>query len=154
MINQDYTKTLSVDATPKEAFNAIRNVHEWWSGLYSEKIEGSTEKVNDEFTFQAGNGAHYSKQKLVELIPYKKIVWLVTESNLTFLKEKNEWTGTKISFEVLKEKNKTKIVFTHIGLVPKIECYDGCSSTWPKYLMKLEKKLAKKHEARNKKGID
>jgi hypothetical protein len=148
MLNQDFTTTLLVDGTPKEAFNAIRDVREWWSGLYSEKIEGSTEKVNDVFTFQAGNGAHYSKQKLVELFPDKKIVWLVTDSNLTFLKEKSEWIGTKISFEIAKENNKTKIVFTHLGLVPKIECYDGCSSTWPKYLVKLEKKLAKKHESK------
>ncbi len=142
MRNQDFTTTLSVDKTLEEAFNAIKNVRGWWSGLYSEEIEGSTDKLNDEFTFRAGDGAHYSKQKLIELIPDKKIVWLVTDSNLTFIGDKSEWTGTKISFEISKQDKKTKIVFTHLGLVPKIECYDGCSGAWTNYLEKLEKKLA------------
>ncbi len=141
MKNQDFTTTLLVNQTPKEVFNTIRNVQEWWSGLYSEEIEGSTDKLNDEFTFRAGGGAHYSKQKLIELIPGKKIVWLVTDSNLNFIEDKSEWNGTKISFEISKQDNKTKIVFTHLGLVPKIECYDGCSGAWTNYLQKLEKAL-------------
>ena len=141
MKNQDFSTTLLVDQTPEEAFDTIKNVSQWWSGLYSEEIEGSADKLNDEFTFRAGAGAHYSKQKLIELIPDKKITWLVTDSALTFIKDKSEWTGTKISFEISKQDNKTKMVFTHLGLVPKIECYDGCSGAWTNYLQKLEKAL-------------
>ena len=132
--NKDFTFTLSVHQTPKEVFNAIRNVRGWWSGLYSEEIKGSTDKLNDEFTFSAGGGAHYSKQKLIELVPDKKIVWLVTDSKLTFLKDQIEWTGTKISFEIFKEGAKMQIRFIHLGLVPKIECFNGCSNAWTQYL--------------------
>ncbi|WP_018614779.1 SRPBCC family protein [Segetibacter koreensis] len=142
MKDQDFTKTLLVDITPEEAFNFIKNVRGWWLGLYSEEIEGSTDQLNEEFTFRAGGGAHYSKQKLIKFIPDKKIVWLVTDSNLTSLLNKSEWTGTKISFEFFKQDKKTKIVFSHVGLVPKIECYGGCSGAWTNYLEKLEKTLA------------
>ncbi len=73
---KDFEVTFLIDQSSKEIFNAITNVRGWWSGLHSEEIEGSSNKLNDEFTFRAGGGAHYSKQKLVEVIPDKKVVWL------------------------------------------------------------------------------
>ena len=134
MNNQNFSVTLLVDQTPEEVFNAVINVRKWWSGYYAEEIVGSTEKLNDEFSFNAGGGAHYSKQKLVEVIHGKKIVWLVTDSELSFLEKTNEWMGTKIIFEISKKVGQTQLIFTHEGLVPKIECYDSCSPAWSQYL--------------------
>ena len=134
MSNQNFNVTLLVDQTPEEVFNAVTNVRKWWSGYYSEEIEGNTEKFNDEFSFRAGGGAHFSKQKLVEVIPNKKIVWLVTDSELSFVENKNEWIGTKIIFEISKKESKTQLTFTHEGLVPEFECCDSCSPAWTQYL--------------------
>lgn len=134
MLNQNYTTTLLVDQTPEEVFNAVRNVRGWWSGYYSEDIKGDTEKLNDEFSFRAGDGVHYSKQKLVEVISNKKVVWLITESDLSFLEKKDEWTGTKVIFDISTKDNKTQLVFTHDGLSPDIECYNSCAPAWSQYL--------------------
>ena len=90
MKNKNFTITLVVDQTAEEVFNAVRNVRGWWSGYYSEEINGSTKERNDEFSFRAGSGAHYSMQKLIEVIPNKKVVWLVTDSKLDFLENKDE----------------------------------------------------------------
>ena len=84
MSKKDFTTTLLVSQTPEEVFKAVINVRSWWSGYYSEEFVGATEKLGDEFSFRAGEGAHYSKQKLVEIIPGKKLVWLITESELSF----------------------------------------------------------------------
>lgn len=110
-------------------------------GGYAEEITGSSDSIGDEFSFSAGGGMHYSRQKLIELAPDNKIVWLVTDSNLTFLKKTDEWVDTKICFEIAKEGDKTILTFSHIGLVPQIECYGGCSSAWTEYLDNLAKQL-------------
>ena len=134
MKNKNLTTTIIVDQTPEEVFNAVRNVRRWWSGYYSEEIKGDTEQLNDEFSFRAGGGAHYSRQKLIEVIPNKKIVWLVTDSKLDFLEKKDEWTGTKVSFDISTKGNKTELAFTYEGLTPEIECYNSCAPAWSQYL--------------------
>ena len=131
MTTTDFTTTILVDQTPEEAFNAINNVRGWWTG--EPGVEGNTDKPGDEFTYRYQD-IHYSKQKVTELIPGKKVVWLVTDSKLNFTKDKSEWTGTKISFEIAKKGDKTEIRFTHIGLVSEIECYRDCSNAWSFYI--------------------
>jgi len=131
MNNQDFTTTILVEQTPNEVFNAINNVSGWWQG----KIEGSTNKLNDEFTYRMEE-IHFSKQKLIEVTPNEKVVWLVTESKWNFIKDKSEWTGTKISFEISKINDKTQLRFTHLGLVPNIECYGDCSNGWSQLIQK------------------
>ncbi len=129
MKENDYHASISVNASAKEAFNSIRDVTKWWT----ENLEGNTQKLNDEFTVRFED-MHYSKQKIVELIPDRKIVWLVTDSHLSWIKDKDEWTNTKISFEITDKDHKTQINFTHIGLVPEIECYNDCSNAWGQFI--------------------
>lgn len=129
MKQQHFSTTILVDQSPLEVFNAINNVRGWWS----EGIEGNTSKLNDEFIFEVKD-VHFSRQKLTEVIPGKKVVWLVTDSRMEFLKDKKEWTGTKIIFDISETGNKTKLVFTHEGLAPGVECYDACSPAWTEYV--------------------
>jgi len=131
MTTTDFTTTILVDQSPKEVFNAINNVRGWWQG----EIEGNTDKLNEEFTYRV-EGIHFSKQKLDEIIPNRKVVWLITDSKLDFIEDKTEWTGTKIIFEISEVKNKTQLRFTHLGLAPEVECYDACSNAWGALIQK------------------
>jgi hypothetical protein len=128
---KDYTTSIVVDKSPTEVFNAINNVRGWWQG----EITGHTDKINETFTYEMAPW-HFTKQKIVELVPLQKVVWLVTACNLSFVKKADEWTGTTIEFEIQPEGNKTKLTFTHQGLVPSIECYGGCSDGWAKVIGK------------------
>ena len=140
-ITKSFTYSFTSSKTPEEIFAILLHIEQWWRGQYDETIKGKSEKVNDEFTFSAGGGAHYSKQKLAALIPNKRIVWLVTDSKLNFLSDTGEWIGTKICFDISTEGNKTTVAFTHDGLVPEIECYTACSGGWTQYLQPLAQRL-------------
>jgi hypothetical protein len=125
----DFTTTISVDQTPKQAFDAINNVRAWWS----EEVQGSTNKLNDVFAYHYED-VHRAKIKLIEVIPNKKVVWLVMDNYFKFTKDTSEWTGTKVSFEISEKDNKTEIRFTHLGLDPDYECFDVCSNAWTHYI--------------------
>jgi hypothetical protein len=141
MKSQNYTTAFTVDRTPKEAFEAINNVRGWWSG----NIEGGTDKLGDEWTYRYED-IHYSKQRITELIPGKKVGWLVLDSSLNFVEDKGEWNGTKITFEISKKGDKTEVRFTHVGLVPAYECYAACSNAWGSYINGSLRKLITKGE--------
>lgn len=124
MDNKDFTTTILVEQSATAVFNAINNVRGWWQGA----INGDSEKLYDEFEYRMKD-VHYSKQQVVEFVPNKKIVWLVTDSKLNF-SNPVEWTGTKIIFDITDANNKTQVQFTHQGLVSTFECYGGCSWAW------------------------
>jgi len=125
MTMTDFSTTLLVDQTPKEAFNAINNVRGWWS----ENIEGG----NDEFIYHYKD-VHYCKIKVIELVPDQKVVWLVLDNYFKFTENKSEWKGTKIVFDISQKDNQTEIRFTHEGLVPQYECYEICREAWTNYI--------------------
>lgn len=129
MKTSDFTTSFTVDRSSKEVFEAINNVRGWWS----EEIEGRTDQPNGEF-FYHYKDVHLSKMKIVEMIPNEKIVWFVKDNEFNFVEDKTEWKGTKIVFEISKVGDKTRLVFTHHGLVPEYECYEVCKDAWTSYI--------------------
>lgn len=129
MATSDFTTSILIDQTAKTVFNAINHVRGWWS----EEIEGSTNQLNDEFTYHYED-VHRCQMKLIEVIPDKKVVWLVLNNYFKFTKDKTEWTDTKIIFDITEQDNKTQLRFTHLGLVPAYECYEICRDAWSNYI--------------------
>ena len=127
--DQNYTTTISVDQTPEEVFNAINNVRGWWS----EEIEGRTDKLGAEFNYHYKD-LHRSTHKITEMLPGRKVVWHVPDARINFVKDKTEWKGTDVVFEIARKDDKTELRFTHVGLVPAFECYGDCSGAWGFYI--------------------
>jgi Activator of Hsp90 ATPase homolog 1-like protein len=129
MDTQSFTTSFTVDQSSKEVFDAINNVRGWWSG----EIDGPTDALGAEFTYSYKD-VHRSTQKITEFVQGKKVVWHISEAQLNFVEDKDEWNGTEIVFEISKKDGKTEVRFTHVGLVPAFECYGGCSGAWGFYV--------------------
>ena len=139
---QDLTITISVDQTPEQVFEAINDVRGWWSG----DIEGPTDVLQCEFSYRYED-FHFSKQKVTELVPGKRVVWLIVDSNLSFVADKHEWNGTRIIFDIARKGDKTEVRFTHAGLVPAHQCYGDCSRAWGSYIRgSLRNRIAKQDQ--------
>ncbi len=131
MKTPDYTATILVSQNQTTAFNAIKNFRAWWS----EEIEGNTDQLNEVF-FYHYKDIHLCKMKLIEMVPDEKLVYQVIDNQFNFTKDKTEWINTKLIFEITNEGGKTKVRFTHQGLVPDYECYDVCFDAWTGYIKK------------------
>jgi hypothetical protein len=129
MNTNDFTTTMLVDQSPVQVFAAINDVRGWWS----EEIEGGTVNLHDEFDYHHQD-EHRCKMRIIESIPGEKVVWLVLDNYFKFMKDKTEWIGTKIVFDITEKGGQTQVRFTHLGLVPAYECFDVCRNAWTSYI--------------------
>lgn len=127
MKQQEFNCSITINISPKQALEKISHVSEWWV----QNVEGKTKKVNDEFTVHFGTT--WKAFKIIEVVPDKKVVWLVTDCNLAWHTDLKEWKGTQIVWEVSSEKDSTKINFSHIGLAS-LDCGNQCMNAWGGYI--------------------
>jgi plastocyanin len=130
MEQKNFQRTISVNASAAETMKKISDVNLWWA----KNFKGSAKKLNDKFSVHFGDT--FVDFKISELIPGKRVVWKVTDCNLHWIKAKKEWNNTQVVFEISSENNKTKIDFTHQGLVPGVECYNDCEAGWNGHVTK------------------
>lgn len=130
-MDQNYSTTFKVDNTPEEVFNAINNPRGWWS----QQIEGDTDRLGAEFNYYYRD-VHRAMFRITEFVPNEKVVWHVFGNYFNFTKDKSEWIGNDIVFEITPKGDQTEVCFTQVGLVPEYECYDVCSNAWGMYVTK------------------
>jgi Activator of Hsp90 ATPase homolog 1-like protein len=119
-----YRTTLVICATPQSTYDAVTDPRSWWG----ERVEGESSAVGDEFTFEVV-GVHWSRLRVVESSP-ERIEWEVLDARIEYVAEQDEWTGTRIVFELEPVPDGTRLTFVHDGLLPELECYDSCSQAW------------------------
>ena len=124
----DFTYSITVKATPAQALTCISQVGHWWA----KDFKGKAAKLNDEFTVRFGDT--FVNFKISEYKPGKKIVWLVTDCYLEWIKDKTEWNGTECIWTLTEKDGKTIIDFVHKGLTPESECYESCKPGWTHHI--------------------
>jgi len=128
MTDRNYTSSFSVAQRPEDVFAAINNVRAWWSA----GIEGSADKVGDVFVHHIQD-MHRCEIQVTASIPGEKVAWHVLDNYFSFTKDKSEWIGTDIVFDIRRRGDKTEVKVTHVGLTPEYECYEICVDGWGTY---------------------
>ena len=129
MGNNDFNSTISAKISADEAIKKISNVPEWWGITFT----GSCQKQGDKFTVKMTSDSFFNFT-VTELIPGKRLVWLVTDCNMPWYSDKTEWTNTRLIFDLKENNGETALSFTHEGLTPNVECYKDCEQGWTHWI--------------------
>jgi hypothetical protein len=129
MKEQSYQSSFIAHIPPKEAFEKISRVSEWWA----KNFEGTSQRPDDVFTVRFRSGDMF-QAKVTEMLPDTKIIWEFIDAYQGWVKNSTEWIGTKIMWEVTPQKEGVEVTMTHVGLVPELECFAQCTKSWH-YLM-------------------
>ncbi len=127
MKRTDFNYRFLVPNTPGEVFDKICQVSRWWTT----DVEGVPEKLHDKFSVHFGES--FVKIEVTQMIPGKKMAWLVKNCFWSFLTNKTEWNGTTIIWNITSNGILTQLSITHVGLVHDAECFDICKEGWGLY---------------------
>jgi len=136
----DFTYTVTVNSTPEKAIADICRVSKWWAT----DLAGHTERSGDRFTVRFPDT--WVAFRVARIVANREIVWDVEDCHLSWLSDKTEWKGTQIVWKISASGGTTEIQFTHVGLVPEIECYKDCAVGWSSYLQKSLRKLLEENQ--------
>lgn len=129
MEQNNFNCSITAKISPEEAIKKINNVPEWWGVNFS----GSAEKQGDEFVITMG-GDSFFNVRVTELVPGKRVVWLVTDCNMPWYNDKKEWANNKLIFDLKENNGETELSFTHEGLTRDVECYADCEPGWTHWI--------------------
>jgi uncharacterized protein YndB with AHSA1/START domain len=129
MEKKDFTSIISAKISAKKAIDKISNVPQWWGISFT----GDSKNQNDQFVVKMG-GDSFFNFTVEELIPGKRIVWLVTDCNMPWYSDKKEWANTRLIFDLEEHDGITELNFKHEGLTPDVECYKDCEPGWTHWI--------------------
>ena len=125
----DYTRVINVSATPAAAYRAVtREFDRWWT-----QATGIFGTAGDEASFRFD--PVYWTMRAEVLIPGRNVVLACIDANHVHEgvlppAAREEWLGTKLSWQIEPDGEHTRIAFTHEGLVPALACYAICRTGW------------------------
>jgi uncharacterized protein YndB with AHSA1/START domain len=123
----DFTATKTFDQPPEvvcEALTTIDGIASWWGTTAGSAEQGGALHV--------GFGSDRQIDLVVVAARPDRVEWFVEAAPFT-----PEWDGTTIEFEVSAKGSGSELRFRHLGLTPKLECFDMCHEGWTHYLGSL-----------------
>jgi hypothetical protein len=126
---KNFNSSVAAKISASEAIKKISNIPGWWGVTFS----GSAEKQNDKFIIKM-TGDSFFNMTVEELIPGKRVVWLVSDCYMPWYSDKKEWADTRLIFDLSENNGVTSLDFIHEGLTPDVECYNDCAPGWTHWI--------------------
>lgn len=127
-ITSSYTREILVSSTPDAVYKALTTGFDKWWTTDCNPIFNTGDKITFRF------GPTYWVMRASNLVPDKYVELECIEAHHVHdgLSSSilNEWEGTKLTWEIQKQGEKTKIIMVHEGLMPSQECFKVCEQGW------------------------
>jgi len=116
-----------IEAEKSRIFDAItqpRGLASWW-------IEDCTVEPKVGFMMQFNVHGHGTiKMKVIDLQPDRRVEWECCNDN-------DEWTGTRVLFEIVEKDNACALLFRHSGWKDQTNFFGTCNYHWGRHLAML-----------------
>ena len=124
-MNDDYQVRLTLQASADEVFDALTSLEalsQWWTPVEGSGLAGG------ELTFAFGPGST-AVMRVDAAERGVGVVW----TNVACMMD--DWVGTSIHFDLTPAPSGgTNLNFRHVGLTPRLECYNDCKSGWDHFI--------------------
>jgi uncharacterized protein YndB with AHSA1/START domain len=115
MSGRNYSSEILISVKPESVYNAItKDIDKWWTELSNQALQ-----VGDRLIVRFEKTTSWV-MTVSEALPNRSLIWTVTEANhdLEDITKKDEWQGTTIKWEIVKNETGSRVTLTHEGLVP------------------------------------
>jgi uncharacterized protein YndB with AHSA1/START domain len=127
----DYAREIATDAPTERVFDSLTTLdglRGWWTPI----VSGSP-TTGGEITFGFSGMDEHIVMRVDQATRHSKVIWTcLTHSGHP------EWQATTIAFELERTPNGANLLrFRHIGLIPRLNCYETCGTSWEHFLQSL-----------------
>ncbi|WP_433234628.1 SRPBCC family protein [Actinomadura nitritigenes] len=130
----DYTAVLNLPATPAAVaalFTSAAGVSRWWGPTEGDGAVGGT--LVTAFGEYGANA-----MRVLEAGP-DRVVWeSVAPDGTVPTGHTEEWLGTRMEFDIVPAGGGTELRFRHVGLTPRLDCWDACADAWRHFMASIE----------------
>ena len=135
MTNSDYHRTLDVNASPQKAYEAVTTGFEnWWTSSCTPLA-----RIGDIAIFKFPPKDSSWTFRPITLKPNTLVEHECVGANHLHdglpVSIRTEWLGSVMQFDIEENKSGSRIIFTHRGLKPNLDCYEICEAGWDFFFM-------------------
>jgi uncharacterized protein YndB with AHSA1/START domain len=129
----DIVHRIGIRATPRKVYAALteqKGLAGWWT-----RDTSASPQVGAILKFRFGNHG-FNDMKVVRLVPGRQVHWRCVDGA-------KEWIGTRLSFDLKRQGNRTIVLFAHRGWRRPVEFMHYCSTKWAIFLLSLKSLVEK-----------